>query len=90
MKKPTYGPDIQTKADVVEADVLLLANFVEEGQLDVIQGERKPLSLWLSNIGAKPIGEAWVISTSDSHVWIGEEKAIQTTGMLRSQPVMCS
>lgn len=83
-QKPTYGPDIQTKVTVEKADRLLLANFVEEGQLDFIQGERKQLRLWFSNVGSKPIDELWLLTSNEDHVWVGSENVDEAAASIEN------
>ncbi|KAF5385469.1 hypothetical protein D9757_005398 [Collybiopsis confluens] len=68
---PTYAADILMKVDVMEPGCRLLVNLAEDKNLTLCQGEVTALRLWMSNVGATPINEVWLIVGSES-LWLGE------------------
>lgn len=67
---PTYGPDVAIQVDVDEASQQLLANFVDDSRLVLVQGECKRMKLWLSNAGTRNIGEVWLVAGTDDEIWV--------------------
>ncbi|KAF9076140.1 ER-golgi trafficking TRAPP I complex 85 kDa subunit-domain-containing protein [Rhodocollybia butyracea] len=72
---PTYAPDIVMKVAVAEAGCRLLANFSEDKQLVLNQGEVISTKLWLSNTGVEPIAEVWLVVGSDN-LWLNKDEAV--------------
>ncbi|KIK70846.1 hypothetical protein GYMLUDRAFT_235261 [Collybiopsis luxurians FD-317 M1] len=72
---PTYAPDVMMKVDVVEPGCRLMANFVDDKQLILNQGEVTSLKLWVSNIGVTSIDEVWLVVGPES-LWPKEEEEI--------------
>ncbi|KAJ4485976.1 ER-golgi trafficking TRAPP I complex 85 kDa subunit-domain-containing protein [Lentinula aciculospora] len=68
---PTYAPDILMQVAVAEAGCRLVADFVEDEELNLHEGEITSLSLCLSSIGVEPIGEVWLVTGSDN-LWLKE------------------
>lgn len=62
-------------ADVVSSENKLLVNLVEDDRLILLQGENKPLRLWLTNAGSKPIGEIWFVAGTDDNIWVGLQES---------------
>jgi hypothetical protein len=56
--------------EVAEVDHKLLVNFVEDRRLVLAQGESKPMMLWFSNAGTRPIGEVWMVAGSEDEIWL--------------------
>ncbi|PBK77412.1 hypothetical protein ARMSODRAFT_280722 [Armillaria solidipes] len=71
---PTYTPDVLIKADVAEASHKLLANFVDDRRLVLGHGETRPLALWLSNTGTRPINEVWLVAGAEDEIWVGDDE----------------
>lgn len=76
----TYAPDIFVEVETEECKQRLDASFVEDGQVTLIQGERKRLELWINNTGVEDVSEIWVVSGSENVVWIGETIDEKTSG----------
>ncbi|KAK7059092.1 hypothetical protein VNI00_001716 [Paramarasmius palmivorus] len=72
-QKPTYAPDVVLKVEVAEADQRLLANFVDEQEPRLLQGENVNLRLWLSNAGQRMIGEVWIVAAPEDQFWLNED-----------------
>ncbi|KIY70143.1 hypothetical protein CYLTODRAFT_392434 [Cylindrobasidium torrendii FP15055 ss-10] len=69
-QQATYASDVKIKVEVVEANQRLLAQFVDDGRMLLLQGETKSLSLWLSNAGTNNVDEVWIVSGSVEQVWV--------------------
>ena len=65
----TYGPDVIIKVEVEEAGQILQADFVDDSRLVLVQGERKPMKLWLSNTGTRRISDIWLLAGKDQ-IWV--------------------
>ena len=66
----TYGPDVVIKVEVEEAGQILQANFVDDSHLVLVQGERKPMKLWLSNEGTRRISDIWLLAGKEDQIWV--------------------
>ncbi|KAJ3734691.1 ER-golgi trafficking TRAPP I complex 85 kDa subunit-domain-containing protein, partial [Lentinula guzmanii] len=75
---PTYSPDVLMQVNVAEAGCRLLASFVDDDELNLHQGEIRSLKLWLSNIGAGPIEEMWLVA-GPNNLWLNEENEEATS-----------
>lgn len=69
---PTYGPDVFIKLAVAEASHKLIANFVDDRRMVLVQGERKEMKLWLSNMGRKSVREVWLVGGKEDVIWVGK------------------
>lgn len=69
----TYGPDVVIKIDVEEAGQRLQASFVDDSRLVLVQGERKPMKLWLSNAGTRRVGDIWLLAGKEDQIWVDFE-----------------
>ena len=85
----TYAPDVFVEIETEECRRRLDASFVEDGQVALIQGERKRLELWINNTGVEDVSEIWMVSGPENVVWVerpaddepeGVTLAIQTNG----------
>lgn len=56
------------------------ANFVEDQQVALIQGERRQLELWINNTGVEDVSEIWVVSGSENIMWIGKSVTVKAPG----------
>lgn len=72
-QRPTYSPDVVANVVVEEASHKLLANFVDDDQLVLAQGETKTMSLWFSNTGMRPVDELWLVCGPEDEICIGPE-----------------
>lgn len=79
-QEKTYAPDAFVEVGTEECKQRLDANFVEDGQVALIQGERKQLELWINNTGVEDVSEIWVVSGSENVVWIGKSMAEKRPG----------
>ena len=68
-QKPAYAPDIPLRLDIAPANHKLLASFVEDSHLHLIQGETKVMTLSLSNAGLAPVEEIWMVG-GDNEIWL--------------------
>lgn len=59
------------KTEVEETTHKLLVNFVDDERLTLAQGERRSLSLWLSNTGTRPIKDVWMIAGPEDEILLG-------------------
>jgi len=66
----TYAPDVFVEVETEECRQRLDATFVEDGQVALIQGERKRLELWINNTGVEDVNEVWMVSGPENVVWI--------------------
>ena len=66
----TYAQDVFVEIETEECRRRLDASFVEDGQVGLIQGERKRLELWVNNTGVEDVSEVWMVSGSENVVWI--------------------
>ncbi|KAF7320299.1 hypothetical protein MKEN_00814700 [Mycena kentingensis (nom. inval.)] len=72
---PTYGPDVVLKVDIVKDTHKLLVHLVEDQRLLLVEGEVKSVQLQLENCGIKPVGEVWMLTRPEDHVWVSSEDA---------------
>lgn len=75
-----YAPDAFVEVETEECKQRLDATFVEDGQVSLIQGERRQLELWINNTGVEDVSEIWVVSGSENVTWIGKPLAEKTLG----------
>lgn len=68
------------QVETEECGQRLDATFVEDGQVALIQGERRQLELWINNTGAEGVSEIWVVSGLENIVWIENPAAEKTPG----------
>ena len=66
----TYAPDVFVEVETEECRRRLDASFVEDGQVELIQGERKRLELWINNTGVEDVSEVWMVSGPENVVWM--------------------
>lgn len=66
----TYTPDISIRTDVEEASQELAVSFENNESLVLSEGERKPMKLWMTNAGHKPIGEVWLVGGPEDQMWL--------------------
>lgn len=59
------------KIEVEETIHKLLVSFVDDERLTLAQGERRSLSLWLSNTGTRPIKDVWMITGPEDEILLG-------------------
>lgn len=78
----SYAPEVPIKVDVVAASHKLLVNFVDDQRLVLAQGERKPMSLWFSNAGTRPIREVWIVSGPEDELWVDSSEKEKFSGRL--------
>lgn len=71
-QQPTYAPDVIMRVEVVASHHKLVASYIEDEQLVLIQGENKSMRLWLTNTGSKPIGEIWMVAGAEDEIWVGD------------------
>ena len=71
-QQPTYAPDVIVRVDVVASCHKLVASYIEDGQLVLIQGENKSMRLLLSNAGSRPISEVWMMAGAEDEIWVGD------------------
>lgn len=76
----TFAPDLFVEIETEECKQRLDATFVEDGQVALIQGERRRLELWINNTGVEDVSEVWVVSGSENVMWIGESVAEKRHG----------
>lgn len=72
LQNPTYSADTTISVNVEEVNHRLLVDFVDDQRLVLAHGERKPVRLWFSNTGKKPIKEVWMVSGPENLIWVGE------------------
>lgn len=60
------------KLAVAEASHKLIANFVDDRRMVLVQGERKEMKLWLSNMGRKSVREVWLVGGKEDVIWVGK------------------
>lgn len=66
----TYGPDVAIKVEVEESSQKLMANFVDDSRLVLVQGECKRMDLWIYNAGTRNVGEVWLLAGADDELWV--------------------
>jgi hypothetical protein len=66
----TYGSNTTVDVEVEEASQKLLVNFVDDSQLELLQGECKSMKLRLSNAGTQNIDDIWLVAGAEDHVWV--------------------
>lgn len=70
-QQPTYAPDVIMRVEVVASYHKLVASYIEDGQLVLIQGENKSMRLLLTNAGSRPISEVWMVAGAEDEIWVG-------------------
>lgn len=70
-QQPTYAPDVIMQVEVVASYHKLVASYIEDGQLVLIQGENKLMRLLLTNAGSRPISEVWMVAGTEDEIWVG-------------------
>jgi trafficking protein particle complex subunit 8 len=70
-QQPTYAPDIIMRVEVVASHHKLVASYIEDEQLVLIQGENKLMRLLLTNAGCRPISEVWMVAGAEDEIWVG-------------------
>ena len=68
---PTYALDVIMRVEVVASYHKLVASYIEDGQLALIQGENKSMRLLLTNAGSRPISEVWMVAGAEDEIWVG-------------------
>lgn len=69
-QQPTYAPDIIMRVEVVASHHKLVASYIEDEQLALMQGENKSMKLWLTNAGSKSISEVWMVAGAEDEIWV--------------------
>lgn len=69
-----YAPDVLLKIRVEASDRRIEASFVDNVSPILAQGERVNLTLRLENIGARDIGEAWLVPGNTDEIWLDDEQ----------------
>ena len=70
-QQPTYAPDVIMRVEVVASHHKLVASYMEDGQLVLMQGENKSMRLLLTNAGSRPISEVWMVAGAEDEIWVG-------------------
>ena len=70
-QQPTYAPDVIMQVEVVASYHKLVASYIEDGQLVLIQGENKLMRLLLTNAGSRLISEVWMVAGTEDEIWVG-------------------
>jgi trafficking protein particle complex subunit 8 len=70
-QQPTYAPDAIMQVEVVASYHKLIASYIEDGQLVLMQGENKSMRLLLTNAGSRPISEVWMVAGVEDEIWVG-------------------
>ena len=70
-QQPAYAPDVIMRVEVVASYHKLVASYIEDGQLVLIQGENKLMRLLLTNDGSRPISEVWMVAGAEDEIWVG-------------------
>lgn len=70
-QQPTYAPDVIMRVEVVASHHKLIASYIEDGQLVLMQGENKSMRLLLTNAGSRPISEVWMVAGAEDEIWVG-------------------
>lgn len=70
-QQPAYAPDIIMQVEVVASHHKLVASYIEDEQLFLMQGENKLMRLLLTNAGSRPISEVWMVAGVEDEVWVG-------------------
>lgn len=70
-QQPTYAPDIIMRVEVVASHHKLIASYIEDEQLVLLQGENKLMRLLLTNAGCRPIREVWMVAGAEDEIWVG-------------------
>src|SRR5262245_60494973 len=77
-----YAPDFFIKIEVEETRNKLVVNFVDDSRLVLVQGESRPMTLWLANAGTRPINEIWMIAGEDDEVWVDSDDSRVASGLI--------
>jgi hypothetical protein len=70
-QQPTYAPDVVMQVEVVASYHKLIASYIEDGRLVLMQGENKSMRILLTNAGSKPISEVWMVAGAEDEIWVG-------------------
>jgi hypothetical protein len=70
-QQPTYAPDIIMQVEVIASYHKLIASYIEDGQLVLMQGETKSMRLLLTNAGSRLINEVWMVAGAEDEIWVG-------------------
>ena len=70
-QQPTYAPDVIMRVEAVASYHKLVASYIEDGQLMLMQGENKSMRLLLTNAGSRPISEVWMVAGAEDEIWAG-------------------
>ena len=83
-QQPTYAPDDILQVEVVASHHKLVASYIEDGQLVLIQGENRLMRLLLTNAGSRPISEVWMVAGAEDEIWVGatDNDAVQDCAYL--------
>ena len=76
----TYAPEELIKVEVTETNHKLLVNFVDDQRLVLAQGESKPMRLWFSNTGTRPISEVWMVAGPEDEFWLNVDEGSKSIG----------
>jgi len=68
-----YADDVYIQVDAEDCGQRLHVKFVDERPLSLAQGERRLLSIWLSNTGVQDIEELWVVSGAEDELWVNAD-----------------
>jgi trafficking protein particle complex subunit 8 len=59
------------RVEVVASHHKLVASYIGDERLVLIQGENKSMRLWLNNAGSMPISEIWMVAGAEDEIWVG-------------------
>ena len=65
-----YAPAVEIRVEVEEASHKLVANFVDDRRLVLVQGEDAHMRVWLSNAGIAAIAELWMVAGQEDQIWV--------------------
>ncbi|EGO05173.1 hypothetical protein SERLA73DRAFT_68802 [Serpula lacrymans var. lacrymans S7.3] len=74
-----YAPDIHVKVEVEEASQKLNVVFADSTPLELLEGERKPITIQMYNAGKRNLGDIWMITGADDEVWLGTAETASST-----------
>ena len=72
-QQPTYAPDVIMQVEVVASHHKLIASYIEDRELALIQGEHKSMKLLLTNAGSRPISEVWMVAGAEDEIWVDND-----------------
>lgn len=73
-----YAPDILLKVDVEDSGYRLQSSFVDNRHLYLYQGECEQIDISIHNSGRRPISEVWIVTESNSEVWLDAAQSDET------------